>query len=63
MSVLAIEAARPEVTLQEGGRHGYPRFGIAAARAMDPQMFATANRAVGNPRDATRSRSRRVASP
>ncbi len=48
MSVLAIEAAGPGVTLQDGGRHGYLRFGITAAGPMDPLMFATANRAVGN---------------
>nr|WP_091722787.1 hypothetical protein [Methylobacterium phyllostachyos] len=38
---------------QDGGRQGYLRFGITAAGAMDPLMFATANRAVGNPLDAT----------
>ncbi|MET7243442.1 biotin-dependent carboxyltransferase family protein [Methylobacterium sp. EM32] len=53
MSVLTIEAAGPGVTLQDGGRHGYLRFGITPAGAMDPLMAATANRAVGNPLDAT----------
>lgn len=53
MSVLAIEAAGPGVTLQDGGRHGYLRFGITAAGPMDRLLFATANRAVGNPPDAT----------
>jgi biotin-dependent carboxylase-like uncharacterized protein len=53
VSVLAIEAAGPGVTLQDGGRRGYLRFGITAAGPMDPLMFATANRAVGNPLDAT----------
>jgi biotin-dependent carboxylase-like uncharacterized protein len=53
VSVLAIDAAGPGVTLQDGGRHGYLRFGITAAGPMDPLMFATANRAVGNPLDAT----------
>ncbi len=53
MSVLAIDAAGPGVTLQDGGRHGYLRFGITAAGPMDPLMFATANRAVGNPLAAT----------
>jgi biotin-dependent carboxylase-like uncharacterized protein len=53
VSVLAIEAAGPGVTLQDGGRKGYLRFGITAAGPMDPLMFATANRAVGNPLDAT----------
>jgi biotin-dependent carboxylase-like uncharacterized protein len=53
VSVLAIEAAGPGVTLQDGGRRGYLRFGITAAGPMDPLMFASANRAVGNPLDAT----------
>lgn len=53
MSLLAIEAAGPGVTVQDGGRHGYLRFGITAAGPMDPLMFATANRAVGNPLGAT----------
>ena len=52
MSVLAIENAGPGVTLQDGGRRGYLRFGITAAGPMDPLMLATANRAVGNPLDA-----------
>ena len=43
----------PQVTLQDGGRHGYLRYGITAAGPMDPLMHATANRAAGNPLDAT----------
>ncbi|MDP4003368.1 biotin-dependent carboxyltransferase family protein [Methylobacterium sp. NEAU K] len=53
MTVLAIEAAGPGVTLQDRGRRGYLRFGITAAGPMDSLMFATANRAAGNPPDAT----------
>jgi 5-oxoprolinase (ATP-hydrolysing) subunit C len=53
MAALQIEAAGPGVTLQDGGRHGYLRFGITAAGPMDPLMHATANRAAGNPLDAT----------
>ena len=53
MAALAIEAAGPGVTLQDGGRHGYLRFAITAAGPMDPLMHATANRAAGNPLDAT----------
>lgn len=53
MSVLAIEAAGPGVTLQDGGRRGYLRFGITAAGPMDPLMFATANRALAKPPGAT----------
>ncbi|MGH1569600.1 biotin-dependent carboxyltransferase family protein [Methylobacterium sp. P31] len=49
MAALVIEAAGPGVTLQDGGRHGYLRYGITAAGPMDPLMHATANRAAGNP--------------
>ena len=49
----SIEAAGPGITLQDGGRHGYLRYGITAAGPMDPLMHATANRAAGNPLDAT----------
>ncbi|QGY02529.1 biotin-dependent carboxyltransferase family protein [Methylobacterium mesophilicum SR1.6/6] len=52
MGALVIEAAGPGVTLQDGGRHGYLRYGITAAGPMDPLMHATANRAAGNPLDA-----------
>lgn len=53
MTALVIEGAGPGVTLQDGGRHGYLRYGITAAGPMDPLMAATANRAAGNPLDAT----------
>ncbi|WP_267356036.1 MULTISPECIES: biotin-dependent carboxyltransferase family protein [unclassified Methylobacterium] len=53
MTALVIEAAGPGITLQDGGRHGYLRYGITAAGPMDPLMQATANRAAGNPLDAT----------
>lgn len=53
MPILAIDAAGPGVTLQDGGRHGYLRYGITAAGPMDPLMHATANRAAGNALDAT----------
>jgi biotin-dependent carboxylase-like uncharacterized protein len=53
MTALVIAAAGPGVTLQDGGRHGYLRYGITAAGPMDPLMHATANRAAGNPLDAT----------
>ena len=50
MSVaLRILAAGPGVTLQDGGRHGFLRFGVTAAGPMDPLAFATANLAAGNP--------------
>ncbi len=41
------------MTLQDGGRHGYLRYGITAAGPMDPLAHATANRALGNPLGAT----------
>lgn len=53
MTALVVEAAGPGITLQDGGRHGYLRYGITAAGPMDPLMHATANRAAGNPLDAT----------
>src|SRR5882762_6940490 len=52
-TALRILAAGPGVTLQDGGRRGYLRFGVTTAGAMDPAAFATANLAVGNVRDAT----------
>ncbi|WP_159591925.1 5-oxoprolinase/urea amidolyase family protein [Chelativorans xinjiangense] len=53
MSRLVIHSAGPGVTLQDGGRHGYLRFGVTAAGPMDPLAHATANLALGNERDAT----------
>ena len=53
MTVLRIVSAGPGVTLQDGGRHGYLRFGVTAAGPMDPLAFATANAAAGAERDAT----------
>ncbi|MCJ2087467.1 biotin-dependent carboxyltransferase family protein [Methylobacterium sp. E-005] len=53
MTALIVEAAGPGVTLQDGGRHGYLRYGITAAGPMDPLMHATANRAAGNPLETT----------
>jgi 5-oxoprolinase (ATP-hydrolysing) subunit C len=53
MAALVIEAAGPGVTIQDGGRHGFLRYGITAAGPMDPLMHATANRAAGGALDAT----------
>ena len=53
MLALVIESAGPGVTLQDGGRHGYLRYGITAAGPMDPLMHAAANRAASNALDAT----------
>ena len=52
-AILRILSAGPGATLQDGGRHGYLRFGVTAAGPMDPLSHATANLAVGNPADAT----------
>jgi biotin-dependent carboxylase-like uncharacterized protein len=40
-------------SIQDGGRHGYLRYGLSASGPMDPLAFAAANRLVGNPADAT----------
>src|SRR5262249_59854355 len=53
MTALRIVSAGPGVTLQDGGRHGYLRFGVTAAGPMDPLAFATANAAAGAERNAT----------
>lgn len=50
---LRILRAGPGVTLQDGGRNGYLRFGITVAGPMDPLAFATANMAARAARDAT----------
>jgi biotin-dependent carboxylase-like uncharacterized protein len=52
-AILRVLSAGPGATLQDGGRHGYLRFGVTAAGAMDRLAHATANLAVGNPADAT----------
>lgn len=52
-AILRVLSAGPGATLQDGGRHGYLRFGVTAAGPMDPLAHATANLAVGNAPDAT----------
>src|SRR5258707_15702677 len=51
--MLRVLSGGPGATLQDGGRHGYLRFGVTAAGPMDLLAHATANLAVGNPADAT----------
>lgn len=51
-AALRILSAGPGVTLQDGGRHGYLRFGVTGAGPMDPLASATANLAVGAKADA-----------
>jgi 5-oxoprolinase (ATP-hydrolysing) subunit C len=53
MTALHILSAGPGVTLQDGGRHGYLRFGVTAAGPMDSLAFATANAAAGVESEAT----------
>ncbi|GJD51149.1 5-oxoprolinase subunit C [Methylobacterium crusticola] len=50
---LSILSAGPGATIQDGGRHGYLRYGITAAGPMDPLAHATANRALDNEAGAT----------
>jgi len=51
-AVLRVVSVGPGVTLQDGGRRGYLRYGVTAAGPMDPLAFATANLAVGCAHDA-----------
>lgn len=50
---LAVLAAGPHVTLQDGGRAGFLRFGVPASGAMDRTALAMANVVLGNPPGAT----------
>jgi biotin-dependent carboxylase-like uncharacterized protein len=50
---IRVLSAGPGVTLQDGGRHGYLRFGVTAAGPMDCLAYAVANLVVGNPAGAT----------
>ncbi len=51
-AALRAVAPGPHVTLQDGGRRGWRRFGVAVSGAMDPPALAAANVLVGNPPDA-----------
>ena len=48
-AVLSVSFAGPLVTVQDGGRPGHMRFGVAASGPMDDLSFAAANAALGNP--------------
>ncbi|MGH6852413.1 MAG: biotin-dependent carboxyltransferase family protein, partial [Methylocella sp.] len=45
---LRVLRAGPGATIQDGGRHGYLRFGVTPAGPMDWVAFRTANSALGN---------------
>ncbi len=45
---LKLLSAGPLSTIQDGGRHGYQRYGVSVAGAFDPLYLAAANALVGN---------------
>lgn len=52
MSALVVDRCAPGASVQDGGRVGWRRYGIATAGAMDRLALAVANALVGNPADA-----------
>lgn len=50
-AALKVLAAGPLSTVQDGGRHGYQRYGVSVAGAFDPVYLAAANALVGNAAD------------
>jgi len=48
MTALAVLAADPVTSVQDGGRHGAQRFGLPPSGAMDATSLALANALVGN---------------
>lgn len=46
---LRVTAAGPLSTIQDAGRIGWQRYGVAPAGAFDPRYLAVANALVGNP--------------
>lgn len=48
-AALRLLFAGPGITVQDGGRHGFLRYGVTGAGPMDPLAHALANRALGNP--------------
>lgn len=51
-AVLVVVACGAATTLQDGGRHGYLRYGLSGSGPMDRLAHAAANALVGNPADA-----------
>lgn len=52
MSVLRVAFAGPHVSIQDGGRPKFMRYGVPASGPMDRASFSRANRALGNAPDA-----------
>ena len=52
MPTLTLDSVGPGATIQDGGRHGWLRFGVTPAGPMDWVAHETANRALGNAPDA-----------
>lgn len=52
MTALGIVRTAPGLSVQDGGRRGYRRFGVPLSGAMDLRALALANALVGNPPDA-----------
>lgn len=50
-AVLVFEKAAPGITLQDGGRRGFRRYGVAVSGAMDRYALALGNAVVGNAAD------------
>lgn len=48
-AVFSVAHAGPHVTVQDGGRPGLMRYGVAASGPMDRMSLAIANTALGNP--------------
>ena len=47
MTVLKVVSCGPSTSIQDLGRFGLQRFGVAPAGAMDPVLLAAANTIVG----------------
>ena len=52
MPTLTLDSVGPGATIQDGGRHGWLRFGVTPAGPMDWVAHETANLALGNPPEA-----------
>src|SRR5579871_4669037 len=48
MSKLVVSSIGPACSVQDGGRHGAQRYGLAPSGAMDRLALAAANTLIGN---------------